>query len=133
MLRNLELAKWFRWPAAAFSMALLAFNVLFGVRLFGAKNWVSIGPIQFQPSELVKIAFILVGAATLDRMFAKRNLIFTLVFSAFCVGCLGLMSDFGTAADLLRGLLAIAFLRSGDLASVLLMTAAAFFGLGISS
>ena len=128
MLRNLELAKWFRWPAAAFSMALLAFNVLFGVRLFGAKNWVSIGPIQFQPSELVKIAFILVGAATLDRMFAKRNLIFTLVFSAFCVGCLGLMSDFGTALIFFVAFLAIAFLRSGDLASVLLMTAAAFFG-----
>lgn len=128
MLRNLELAKWFRWPAAAFSMALLAFNVLFGVRLFGAKNWVSIGPIQFQPSELVKIAFILVGAATLDRMFAKRNLIFTLIFSAFCVGCLGLMSDFGTALIFFVAFLAIAFLRSGDLASVLLMTAAAFFG-----
>lgn len=128
MLRNLELAKWFRWPAAAFSMALLAFNVLFGVRLFGAKNWVSIGPIQFQPSELVKIAFILVSAATLDRMFAKRNLIFTLIFSAFCVGCLGLMSDFGTALIFFVAFLAIAFLRSGDLASVLLMTAAAFFG-----
>ena len=128
MLRNLELAKWFRWPAAAFSMALLAFNVHFGVRLFGAKNWVSIGPIQFQPSELVKIAFILVGAATLDRMFAKRNLIFTLIFSAFCVGCLGLMSDFGTALIFFVAFLAIAFLRSGDLASVLLMTAAAFFG-----
>lgn len=128
MLRNLELAKWFRWPAAAFSMALLAFNVLFGVRLFGAKNWVSIGPIQFQPSELVKIAFILVGAATLDRMFARRNLIFTLIFSAFCVGCLGLMSDFGTALIFFVAFLAIAFLRSGDLASVLLMTAAAFFG-----
>ena len=131
MLRNLELAKWFRWPAAAFSMALLAFNVLFGVRLFGAKNWVSIGPIQFQPSELVKIAFILVGAATLDRMFAKRNLIFTLIFSAFCVGCLGLMSDFGTALVFFVAFLCIAFLRTGDLASIVMMTAAAGFAGGL--
>lgn len=128
LLRNLELAKRFRWSVAAFSMALLTFNVLFGARLFGAKNWVQIGPISFQPSELVKIAFILVGAATLDRMFSKRNLIFTLLFSAFCVGCLGLMSDFGTALIFFIAFLAIAFLRSGDLASVLLMTAAAVFG-----
>ncbi len=128
ILRNLELAKRFRWPVAAFSMALLAFNVLFGARLFGARNWVAIGPISFQPSELVKIAFILVGATTLDRMFAKRNLIFTLVFSAFCVGCLGLMSDFGTALIFFVAFLAIAFLRSGDLASVLFMTAAAASG-----
>lgn len=128
ILRNLELAKRFRWPAAAFSMALLAFNVLFGARLFGARNWVKIGGFSFQPSELVKIAFILVGATTLDRMFAKRNLIFTLVFSAFCVGCLGLMSDFGTALIFFVAFLAIAFLRSGDLASVLFMTVAAASG-----
>lgn len=114
-------------------MALLAFNVLFGARLFGARNWVEIGPISFQPSELVKIAFILVGATTLDRMFAKRNLIFTLLFSAFCVGCLGLMSDFGTALIFFVAFLAIAFLRSGDLASVLFMTAAARPPAGSSS
>lgn len=127
-LRNLEVAKRLRWPAAIFSVALLTFNVLFGARLFGAKNWVEIGPISFQPSELVKIAFILVGAATLDRMFAKRNLILTILFSAFCVGCLGLMSDFGTALIFFVAFLAIAFLRSGDLASVLLMASAAVFG-----
>lgn len=128
VLRNLELAKQFRWPVAACSVALLAFNVLFGARLFGAKNWVHLGPIAFQPSEIVKIAFILVGATTLERMFAKRNLIFTLLFSAFCVGCLGLMSDFGTALIFFVAFLAIAFLRSGDLASVLFMTASAAFG-----
>lgn len=77
--------------------ALLAFNVVMGERIFGAKNWISVGPISFQPSELVKLAFILAGAATLDRLFAKRNLIFTVLFSAYCVGCLALMSDFGTA------------------------------------
>ena len=127
MLRNLELAKKFRWPAAFLSIALLSFNVLFGARLFGARNWVRVGSITFQPSELVKIVFILVGAATLERMFSKRYLILTLLFSAFCVGCLGLMSDFGTALIFFVAFLAIAFLRSGDLASVLFMTAAAVF------
>ena len=109
-------------------LALLLFNLVFGTEKFGAKNWISLGGISFQPSELVKIAFILVGAATLDRMFAKRNLIFTLVFSAFCVGCLGLMSDFGTALIFFATFLAIAFLRSGDLPSVSFMGAAAVFG-----
>ena len=128
VLRNLELSKRIRWPVAICSIGLLSFNVLFGARLFGARNWVQVGPISFQPSELVKIAFILVGAATLERMFSKRNLFFTLCFSAFCVGCLGLMSDFGTALIFFVAFLAIAFLRSGDLASVLFMTAAAIFG-----
>ena len=97
VLRSLRLAQQLRWPVAAAAAALLAFNVLFGQRIFGAKNWISIGPLSLQPSELVKIAFILAGAATLDRLFAKRNLIFTVLFSAYCVGCLALMSDFGTA------------------------------------
>ncbi|MBR1845757.1 MAG: FtsW/RodA/SpoVE family cell cycle protein [Oscillospiraceae bacterium] len=127
VLRDLDLAKQLRWPAAAGAVALLAFNVLLGQRLFGAKNWMVIGPISFQPSELVKVVFILVGATTLDRMFARRNLIFTLIFSAYCVGCLALMSDFGTALIFFVAFLAIAFLRSGDLPSVAFMTAAAGF------
>lgn len=128
ILRNLTLAKRLRWPVAALAVALLAFNLLFGSRLFGAKNWVKLGPISFQPSEIVKLAFILGGATTLDRMFSRRNLIFTLLFSAFCVGCLGLMSDFGTALIFFATFLAIAFLRSGDLPSVAFMGSAAVFG-----
>lgn len=127
LLRDLELAKKLRWPAAIGAGCLLAFNVLLGETLFGARNWVSIGPLSFQPSELVKVVFVLVGATTLDRMFARRNLIFTLVFSAYCVGCLALMSDFGTALIFFVAFLAIAFLRSGDLPSVAFMTAAAVF------
>ena len=129
VLRNLTTAKKLRWPVAALAIAMLAFNLLLGSRLFGAKNWVKIGPISFQPSEIVKLAFILVGATTLDRMFSRRNLIFTLLFSGFCVGCLGLMSDFGTALIFFATFLAIAFLRSGDLPSVAFMgSAAVFFG-----
>ena len=131
VLRNLRLSVKLRWPIAAAAAALLAFNVLLGQRIFGAKNWVSIGPFSFQPSEFVKIAFILVGAATLDRLFAKRNLIFTLLFSAYCVGCLALMSDFGTALIFFVAFLCIAFLRTGDLASIVMMAAAAGFGGGI--
>ncbi len=124
ILRNLRLSLRLRWVAAILACGLLCFNLLFAERIFGAKNWISIGPVSFQPSELVKLAFILVGATTLERMFARRNLIFTLLFSAFCVGCLALMSDFGTAVIFFMTFLAIAFLRSGDLPSI------AFFSCG---
>ena len=125
VLRNLPLAIQLRWILAAGAAAMMAFNLVFGQRIFGAKNWVSIGPISFQPSEFVKIAFILAGAATLDRLFAKRNLIFTVLFSGFCVGCLALMNDFGTALIFFVAFLCIAFLRSGDLPSIVMITAAA--------
>ena len=131
LLGRLQLAVKLRWPAAGLAAALLAFNVVMGERIFGAKNWISVGPISFQPSELVKLAFVLAGAATLDRLFAKRNLIFTVLFSAYCVGCLALMSDFGTALVFFVAFLCIAFLRTGDLASIVMMTAAAGFAGGL--
>ena len=131
VLRSLRLALALRWPVAAAAAALLTFNVLFGEQIFGARNWISVGPFSFQPSELVKIAFVLAGAATLDRLFARRNLIFTLLFSAFCVGCLALMSDFGTALIFFTAFLCIAFLRTGDAVSLVMMTAAAGFAGGI--
>ena len=131
VLRSLHMSIQARWPVAVAAGVLLAFNVVLGERIFGAKNWISIGPLSFQPSELVKIAFVLVGAATLDRLFAKRNLIFTILFSAYCVGCLALMSDFGTALIFFVAFLCIAFLRTGDLPSIAMMVAAAAFGCGI--
>ena len=130
-LRDLAIAKKLRWPVAIAACALLAFNVLFGQKLFGARNWVELGPISFQPSEFVKIAFILAGAETMDRLFTRRNLIFTILFSLFCVGCLALMSDFGTALIFFIAFLAIAFLRSGDLPSIAMICAAAGAGAGV--
>ncbi len=127
-LRSLELVKKLRKPMAIGSMVLLAANLALAAVHFGAKNWLSIGGVSFQSSEFVKIAFILVGATTLDRMFSRRNLFYTMLYSAYCVGCLGLMSDFGTALIFFVAFLAITFLRSGDLASVLLMVLAAFSG-----
>ena len=126
-LRNLDFAKKLRWPMVIGAAGLLAFNLLFGARLFGARNWVSLGPLSFQPSELVKIVFVIAGAATLDRLFSRRNLVGTILFSAYCVGCLALMSDFGTALIFFVAFLVIAFLRTGDLPSVAMVTAAAAF------
>ncbi len=130
-LRSLPLAVRLRWPAAVAAGGLLVFTLLLGQRVFGAKNWIAVGPLTVQPSELVKLVFVLVGAATLDRLFARRNLIFTALFSAFCVGCLALMSDFGTALVFFVAFLCIAFLRTGDLPSVVMLTAAAGIAGGI--
>lgn len=130
-LRDLKLAVSLRWPVAGFAVVLLTFNLLLGQKLFGAKNWMQIGPVSFQPSEIIKIAFILAGAATLDRLFANRNLIFTTLFAGFCVGCLALMSDFGTALIFFIAFLVITFLRSGNLGFLAMMGVGAGLGVGI--
>ena len=127
-LRDLERAKKLRYLAAAGSLALLAFNLLFGVEQYGARNWIFIGGVSFQPSELVKLCFIFVGASTLQRIMTKRNMFLFIAYSAVICGCLVLMSDFGTALIFFVAFLVIAYMRSGSFATIALIVSATGFG-----
>ncbi|MBQ8563504.1 MAG: FtsW/RodA/SpoVE family cell cycle protein [Firmicutes bacterium] len=128
MLRNLELTKKMRWVLLFGAVGLLVFNLTFGSFIFGAKNWIQIGPVSFQPSELVKVAFIWIGAATLDELFQKKNLWTFMFFSGFCFCCLAIMGDFGTAIIFFVTFVVISFLRSGDFSKLFLFLGAAFAG-----
>ncbi len=126
-LRDLERAKKIRYLASAGGILLLAANLLLGVEKFGAKNWMQFGGVSFQPSELVKICFVFAGASTLQRLMAKRNLILFIGYSAAICGCLALMNDFGTAIIFFVTFLVIAFLRSGNFATLALACAGTGF------
>lgn len=125
ILRNLEVSKAFRILLMIGAVAMLTANLVFGTIGFGAKNWLEIGGVSFQPSELVKVAFVWIGAASLDELFQKKNLWVFMGFSAFCLGCLGIMGDFGTAIIFFVTFLIISFLRSGDFSKLFLIGGAA--------
>ena len=126
-LRDLERAKTVRYLAAVAGIGLLAFNLLFGVEKFGARTWIQLGGVSFQPSEFVKVCFIYVGASTLSRLMAKRNIVLFIAYSAVICACLALMKDFGTAIIFFVAFLVIAFLRSGNFATIALAIAATGF------
>ena len=119
-LRDLDRTKTMRLPAAVGAVLLLAAVLVLGREQYGAKNWIFIGSMSLQPSEFVKVAYIYVGAATLDRLFSTKNLIVFIGFSAVCVMALALMSDFGTALIFFVTFLVISFMRSGSIATVAL-------------
>ena len=126
-LRNIDLTKKLRIPAAAAGLLLLAVNLVLSERVLGAKNWLSIGGFSFQPSEFVKVFFIYAGAATLDHLFTKKNLLLFIGFAGCCVGALVLMSDFGTALVFFVTYLVIAFMRSGSFSTVFLSIGGSLF------
>ena len=126
-LRDLERAKKIRYIAAAAGLALLAVNLVFGRSIYGAKNWIMIGGVSFQPSELVKVCFIFAGVSTLDRIVTRRNLILFIGYSAIICGALALMSDFGAALIFFVCFLVIAYLRSGSFAGIALICAGTGF------
>lgn len=124
-LRDLRRTERTRLLVAALAVALLGLNLATSDTLNGAKSWLSVAGISFQPSELVKVAYIYVGAATLDRLYRRRNLIVFIVFSAICVGALALIGDFGSALMFFICFLVISFLRSGSIATVFLAVSGA--------
>ena len=49
----------FAYPAYFISILLLLLVIFFGKEVAGNKNWLVIGPLTMQPSELAKLAFII--------------------------------------------------------------------------
>jgi cell division protein FtsW (lipid II flippase) len=128
-MRDLERAKKMRHLAAVAGVALLIMTLLFGKEYYGAKNWLVIGPLSIQPSELAKVCFVYVGASAMDRLMNKRNLIFFIAYTLIICGCLALMNDFGTALIFFFAFLMIAYLRSGSVGTIALaVTALGFAG-----
>ncbi len=125
LLRDLSKVQKLRWVMSAFALLLMLSTLLLGQIRHGATNWIRFGAFSFQPSELAKLCFIFAGSATLDRLFRKRNLGLFMLLSLSLMVCLGLMNDFGTAAVFFVTFLVIAFLRSGDFATILLITGGA--------
>ena len=128
LIQNPDTIYKIRIPLMIAAVGLLAVSIVFGKVTNGAANWIYIGPLSFQPSELVKVIYILIGAGALDKLNTKKDLFIFIGFSVVCVGLLAIMRDLGTALIFFITFLLIAFMRSGDFKTIILAVAAAVFG-----
>ncbi|MBQ8238153.1 MAG: putative lipid II flippase FtsW [Oscillospiraceae bacterium] len=103
---------WFRlaWPLYWISIALLLLVLVVGQSVNGARRWINIAGIQFQPSEVAKFTMILV-LARLTRKFgpdAKKFRFGVLGFGAALMGILvPLALEKHLSAILLMGMVAV--------------------------
>ena len=103
---------WYRlaWPAYWVSIALLLSVLVIGQEVNGAKRWVSIGGIQFQPSEVAKFAMILVFAR-LTRDFGPDAKKFRYGVFGFGITLLGILVPLALekhlSAIMLMGMVAV--------------------------
>ncbi len=101
----------------------------FGDTRLGASRWLVLGPISFQPSELVKFTFVLYLAAWLEAHQAtikhfKQSFIPFVVIVAVVAGLLLLQPDLGTTGIFVLIALTMYFVAGGALPHISL------FGLG---
>jgi cell division protein FtsW (lipid II flippase) len=127
-MRSTDRAMKFRLPVAFMAVGLLALNLIMARAVNGALNWINIGSFSIQPSEIVKVAFIFVGAATLEKLQTTRSITRYVIFSIGCIGALFLMKDFGTALIFFVTFIIIAFMRSGDLRTIAMVCTGALLG-----
>lgn len=71
-----------------------------GVEHFGARSWVDLGPVDMQPSELVKISFVLVFSGYLTRnrggLVTTKGILLAMLYAAPFILII-LKEDLGTA------------------------------------
>lgn len=120
-------------------LALPGFIVLVGLLVFllvpfvpswlvkprnGARSWIDIGPVDFQPSELAKIAFVLVLARYL-RFRDNYRRFFGMVppglIAALPIALITLQPDLGTAALFVPALFAMLVAAGAKLKHLLLI------------
>ena len=128
LIKDLGRARKVKYILAAGAILLLVLNLVIGETRYGAKNWINLGFITIQPLEFVKVAFVIAGTATLDRLLTKRNMTAFIGFSGACICALVLMRDLGTAVVFFGTFIVIAFMRSGDVRTIALITSGAVLG-----
>ncbi len=78
------------WPVYGISIALLLLVLVMGQSVNGARRWINIAGIQFQPSEIAKFAVILLFAR-LTRTFGSRTKEFRYGVLGFGLALLGIL------------------------------------------
>ena len=129
LMGNVDFCMKIRRYVAIGAILFLFVNIVLGLmhKTNGAGNWIEIAGIRLQPSEFVKVLFIFVGAATLEKIQTSKNIILFIGFSVVCVGSLIVIRDLGTALIFFVTFLILAFMNSGDIKTI----AAALTGAGM--
>ncbi len=106
-----RLKKW-TWPLACAALGLLLLTFVPGLSRteFGSSRWIQLGPIQFQPSELCKIASILLLASGLSKYFWWHRMVLLRVAVVLSMTVIvAKQPDLGSAMMIGGGLLALLY------------------------
>jgi rod shape determining protein RodA len=115
----------------------LVFTLAFGKEVSGAKSWVSIGPLGFQPSEIVKMVVVIAVARYLSELRTSAYMTLSQIARAALIcgvpmSLIALQPDLGTCLTYLPVLAVGLFVRGIRPAALISLILAFLFVLPVS-
>jgi cell division protein FtsW len=113
---NLEKYRAYSVPALFVGIFLMCLVLVpgLGVMAGGAKRWLRLGPLSFQPSEAMKLIMVFFLADSLvrrrERLQNLGGIVSYLVVLGVCMGLLQLQHDFGSVVTLVTVTMTLLFL-----------------------
>ena len=118
-------------------LGLLCTPFLMGQKEFGAINWIQIGAMNLQPSEIVKFLFVFYLASAFRKKMSIMQVILLCGISALYVLILVLQTDLGGALIFFMTFMVIMYVSTGSellfLAGIAAMSAASYLAYKIFS
>ena len=131
---------WRRFAPYLFVFALLATSLVFlpqiGVSHAGGTRWISLAGVSFQPSEMLKIASVIIAAAYFSTVHSRIQSLTLSIGGFLCilalpVALLILQPDIGTLGIIVGSVLAIYFAAGPSWRHIFIVVLIALLSLGI--
>ncbi|MBM6876630.1 FtsW/RodA/SpoVE family cell cycle protein [Anaerotignum lactatifermentans] len=120
VLRLIPRFEVFEWAYIIVCYGLLLLTQIVGVEHGGSQNWLQIGSISFQPSEIAKFLFVFYLASVFRKRVELREFLITAVLSAGVVALLVLQKDLGSALIFFMTYMAMLYIATSNEILVLL-------------
>ncbi len=101
-------------PYVIAGLFLLVLVFVIGVEHYGARNWISLGGFELQPSEFVKIIYVFFIASMLSKRTDFKWVVLVTILAAAHVGVLVLEKDLGGALIFFFTYLMMLFVATGQ-------------------
>lgn len=96
------------------SFIMLIATLIFGKTVYGSRNWIMIGSIGFQPSEIIKLLYVFYLSASFSQKPKFRQVIITSIISGAVVLFLVAQKDLGSALIFFMTYLVVLFIATGN-------------------
>lgn len=132
IIKNIDYHFWKKFSFIFFAISIVFLILVFvpnvGTKIYGASRWISLGPISFQPSEMLKISLVIYLAAWLESRRDKIKDFYDglLPFIVIVAGISFLLikqPDIGTLGVIILIAMSIFFVSGAKVSHMLLMGA----------